>query len=165
MTTAPPARRPRRAWWILLVLGALSISGAAVILFGPGFRLAPPVAFGEALTVDVAPGDHAIYVTPSDEWSRIECTGVVPGDVLMLRIDMTQQGLVLPERWDARGSFESPLSGEANITCDGPVADGRFTVGPPVTLVELAGVFALCGLGALLAIVGLIVRVAGSRRA
>lgn len=157
--------RRRRAWWILLALGALSFLGAAVIAFGAGFRLAPSAAFGEVLEVEVGAGEHALYVTPSDQWSKIDCSGEVPGDVLRLRIDMTQQDVVMPTRWDARGSFESPLDGEVRIRCDGPVAGGRFTVGPAVTLIELAGSFALCILGLILASVGLIVRAAGSRHA
>jgi hypothetical protein len=163
--TIPQARRPRRAWWILLLLGVLTLVGAAALAFSPGFRLAPPVAFGEELTVDLSEGDHAIYVTPSDQWSAIECTGTFPGGgVLQLRPDMTQQGLVVPEAWDAQGSFAVGTASPATITCDGPVADGRFTVGPVVTFLTLVGAVLLAVPGILLVIAGVVVGAVQSRR-
>lgn len=163
--TTPQARRPRRAWWILLLLGALVLVGAAALAFSPGFRLAPPVAFGEELTVDLAEGDHAIYVTPSDQWSEIECTGTFPGGgVLQLRPDMTQQGILLPERWDAQGSFAVGVASPGTITCDGPVADGRFTVGPVMTFFTVVGAVLLAIPGILLVIAGVVVGAVQARR-
>ncbi|MDQ0646629.1 hypothetical protein QFZ53_000825 [Microbacterium natoriense] len=162
--TIPRARRPRRAWWILLALGALVLLSAAAIAFSPGFRLAPPAAFGEDLTVELTEGDHAIYVTPSDQWSEIECSGTFPGGgVLQLRPDMTQQGLVLPEAWDSQGSFSVGVAGPGTITCNGPVTDGRFTVGPVVTFFTVVGAVLLAIPGLLLVIAGVTVRVVQSR--
>ncbi|GAA1233647.1 disulfide bond formation protein DsbB [Microbacterium phyllosphaerae] len=163
--TIPQARRPRRAWWILLLLGALILAGAAALAFSPGFRLAPPAAFGEELTVDLSEGDHAIYVTPSDQWSEIECTGTFPGGgVLQLRPDMTQQGLLIPEAWDAQGSFSVGTPSPGTITCDGPVADGRFTVGPVMTFFTVIGAVLLAIPGILLVIAGAIVGAVQARR-
>ncbi|KQQ66788.1 hypothetical protein [Microbacterium sp. Leaf320] len=163
--TTPQARRPRRAWWILLLLGALVLVGAAALAFSPGFRLAPPVAFGEELTVDLAEGDHAIYVTPSDHWSEIECTGTFPGGgVLRLRPDMLQQAILLPERWDAQGSFDLGVASPGTITCDGPVADGRFTVGPVMTFFTVVGAVLLAIPGLLLVIAGAVVGAVQARR-
>ncbi|MFK4851133.1 hypothetical protein ACI3KT_05830 [Microbacterium sp. ZW T6_19] len=162
--TIPRARRPRRAWWILLALGALVLLSAAAVAFSPGFRLAPPAAFGEDLTVELTEGDHAIYVTPSDQWSEIECSGTFPGGgVLQLRPDMTQQGLVLPEAWDSQGSFSVGVAGPGTITCNGPVTDGRFTVGPVVTFFTVVGAVLLAIPGLLLVIAGVTVRVVQSR--
>lgn len=139
--------------------------GAAALAFSPGFRLAPPAAFRAELTVDLAEGDHAIYVTPSDQWSEIECTGTVPGGgELLLRPDMTQQGLLIPEAWDAQGSFSVGTAGPATITCDGPVADGRFTVGPVTTFLTVVGAVLLAIPGILLVIAGVIVGAVQSRR-
>ena len=163
--TIPQARRPRRAWWILLLLGALVLAGAAALAFSPGLRLAPPAAFGEELTVDLGEGDHAIYVTPSDQWSEIECTGTFPGGgVLQLRPDMTQQGLLIPEAWDAQGSFSVSIPSPGTITCDGPVADGRFTVGPVMTFFTVIGAVLLAIPGILLVIAGAIVGAVQARR-
>ncbi|MBW8764302.1 MAG: hypothetical protein JF592_17280 [Microbacterium sp.] len=162
--TIPRARRPRRAWWILLALGALVLLSAAAVAFSPGFRLAPPAAFGEDLTVELTEGDHAIYVTPSDQWSEIECSGTFPGGgVLQLRPDMTQQGLVLPEAWDSQGSFSVGVAGPGTITCNGPVTDGRFTIGPVVTFFTVVGAVLLAIPGLLLVIAGVTVRVVQSR--
>lgn len=162
--TIPRARRPRRAWWILLALGALVLLSAAAVAFSPGFRLAPPAAFGEDLTVELTEGDHAIYVTPSDQWSEIECSGTFPGGgVLQLRPDMTQQGLMLPEAWDSQGSFSVGVAGPGTITCNGPVTDGRFTVGPVVTFFTVVGAVLLAIPGLLLVIAGVTVRVVQSR--
>lgn len=162
--TIPRARRPRRAWWILLALGALALLSAAAVAFSPGFRLAPPAAFGEDLTVELTEGDHAIYVTPSDQWSEIECSGTFPGGgELQLRPDMTQQGLMLPEAWDSQGSFSVGVAGPGTITCNGPVTDGRFTVGPVVTFFTVVGAVLLAIPGLLLVIAGVTVRVVQSR--
>lgn len=162
--TIPRARRPRRAWWILLALGALVLLSAAAVAFSPGFRLAPPAAFGEDLTVELTEGDHAIYVTPSDQWSEIECSGTFPGGgVLQLRPDMTQQGLMLPEAWDSQGSFSVGVAGPGTITCNGPVTDGRFTIGPVVTFFTVVGAVLLAIPGLLLVIAGVTVRVVQSR--
>lgn len=163
--TSPQARRPRRAWWILLLLGALVLVGAAALAFSPGFRLAPPVAFGEELTVDLSEGDHAIYVTPSNQWGEIECAGTFTGGgVLTLRPDMLQQAIVLPERWDAQGSFSLGVASPGTITCDGPVADGRFTVGPVMTFFTVAGAVLLAIPGILLVVAGVIVAAVQARR-
>lgn len=162
--TMPPAR-PRRAWWILLLLGVLVLVGAAALAFSPGFRLAPPAAFGEELTVDLAEGDHAIYVTPSDQWGEIECSGTFPGGgVLQLRPDMTQQGVLLPEAWDAQGSFAVGTAAPGTITCDGPVAEGRFTVGPVVSFFTIVGAVLLGIPGILLVVVGAVLAFALRRR-
>ena len=163
--TTPQARRPRRAWWILLLLGALVLVGAAALAFSPGFRLALPVAFGDELSVDLSEGDHAVYVTPSDQWSEIECTGTFPGGgVLQLRPDMTQQGILLPERWDAQGSFDVGVASPGTITCDGPVADGRFTVGPVMTFFTVVGAVLLAIPGILMVIAGVVVGAVQARR-
>lgn len=162
--TIPRARRPRRVWWILLALGAFVLLSAAAVAFSPGFRLAPPAAFGDVLTVDLGAGDHAIYVTPSDQWSEIECSGTFPGGgVLQLRPDMTQQGLMLPEAWDSQGSFSVGVAGPGTITCNGPVTNGRFTVGPVVTFFTVVGAVLLAIPGLLLVIAGVTVRVVQSR--
>jgi hypothetical protein len=161
--TAPSAR-PRRAWWILVLLGALAVIGAAALLLSPGFRVSAASEFGRPLSIDVAPGEYAIYITPSDRWGDVRCEGVVPGDELGLRIDMMQQGLLLPERWDAKGSFLSPLAGTAHLTCDGPVEGGRFAIGPVVSFLDVAGAVLLGVLGVILAGIGLIVRAVGGRR-
>ena len=163
--TAPQARRPRRAWWILLAIGALVLLGAAALAFSPGLRLAPPVAFGGELRVDLSEGDHAIYVTPSDRWSDIECTGTFPGGgELMLRPDMLQQAIAVPEAWDAQGSFSLGVASPGTITCDGPVADGQFTVGPVVSFFTVVGAVLLAIPGILLVIAGAVVRVVQARR-
>jgi len=155
--TTPQIRRRPRAWWILLLIGAGLLVGAAALAFSPGFRLAPPAAFGDRLTVDLAEGDHAVYVTPSDQWSAIECTGTSPGGgVLQLRPDMLQQALVLPERWDAQGSFEVGVAAPMTITCDGPVADGRFTVGPVMTFFTVAGAVLIAIPGGVLVVIGVV---------
>ena len=163
--TTPQARRPRRAWWILLLLGALVLVGAAALAFSPGFRLALPVAFGDELSVDLSEGDHAVYVTPSDQWSEIECTGTFPaGGVLKLRPDMRQQAIVIPEQWDAQGSFSLGVASPGTITCDGPVADGRFTVGPVMTFFTVVGAVLLAIPGILLVIAGVVVGAVQARR-
>lgn len=163
MTTSP-VRRARRAWWILLLLGVITLVGAAALAFSPGFRLAPPAAFGDELSVDLTEGDHAIYVTPSDQWSSIECTGTFPGGgVLQLRPDMAQQGVLFPEPWDSQGSFAVGTAAPATIMCDGPVADGRFTVGPVVTFFTVVGAVLLAIPGILLVVAGVIVGAVQSR--
>jgi hypothetical protein len=141
---------------VLMSLAALSLIGAALLAFSPGFRLAPPVAFGETMTLDLPAGDHAIYVTPNEEWGDIECTGTVAGDQLALRADMMQQDLVLPQRWNAQGSFGAPTAGTATISCDGPVADAQFTVGPAFSFLDLIGPVMLGILGLVLLIVGIV---------
>lgn len=154
--TASTSARPRRAWWILLLLGLLILLGAAALGFSPAFRLAPPVAFGEELRADLAAGDHAIYVTPSDEWASIECVGTFPGGgVLKLRPDMTQQALVIPEAWDTQGSFAVGDATSGTISCDGPVVDGRFTVGPVVSFFAVVGSVLIGIPGAVLMIAGI----------
>ena len=156
--------RPRRAWWVLLLLGILSLAAAAFLAFSPGFRLAPPTPFGETLEVELSAGTHAIYVTPSDRWGDIDCTGTVAdGGEVQLRPDMTQQGLLVPEAWDAQGSFVTDTEGTTALTCDGPVEGGRFTVGPVQSLFDIAGAAAAGVLAVVLLVLGVILRGARPR--
>jgi len=141
---------------ILSALGVIALLGGAFVVLGAGFQLAPAVPFGTAMTVEVSRGDHAVYVTPNDKWGDISCTGDLNGEEIGLRADMTQQGLLLPERWDAQGSFGATASGVLTISCDGPVADGRFTVGPVVSFFSIIGAVALGVLAILLLVAGLI---------
>jgi hypothetical protein len=151
--------RPRRAWWVLLLLGILSLAAAAFLAFSPGFRLAPPTPFGETLEVELSAGTHAIYVTPSDRWGDIDCTGTTAdgGDV-QLRPDMTQQGLLVPEAWDAQGSFATDTEGNTALTCDGPVEGGRFTVGPIQSFFDIAGAVAVGVIAVVLLVLGVVRR-------
>lgn len=156
--------RPRRAWWILLTIGILALATSAFLAFSPGFRLAPPVDFGDTMQVELAAGDHAIYVTPSDQWGEIDCTGTLgDGTELQLRPDMLQQGLLVPRPWDAQGSFESETLGTTTLTCDGPVDDAQFTVGPTQSVFDIAGAAVVGILGLVLVIVGIILRAARPR--
>ena len=141
---------------ILSSLGVIALLGGAFLVLGAGFQLAPSVPFGTAMTVEVSRGDHAVYVTPNDKWGDISCTGDLDGEEIGLRPEMTQQGLLLPQRWDAQGSFGTTASGVLTISCDGPVADGRFTVGPVVSFFSIVGAVALGALAILLLIVGLV---------
>lgn len=151
--------RPRRAWWVLLTIGTLALATSAFLAFSPGFRLAPPVDFGDTLQVELAAGDHAIYVTPSDQWGAIECTGTLAdGAELRLRPDMAQQGLLVPRAWDAQGSFASDTLGETAVTCDGPVDGAQFTVGPTQSLFDIAGAVFVAILGLTLTVIGITLR-------
>jgi len=141
---------------VLSALGVIGLLGGAFLVLGAGFQLAPAVPFGEEMTVDMSRGDHAVYVTPNDQWSDISCTGDLDGQEIAIRPDMTQQGLLLPERWDAQGSFAATASGVLTISCDGPVADGRFTVGPVVSFFSIVGAVAVGALAILLLIAGLV---------
>jgi hypothetical protein len=116
------------------------------------------------MTVEVSRGDHAVYVTPNDQWSDISCTGDFDGEEVGLRADMTQQGLPLPEQWDAQGSFATDTSGVLRISCDGPVPDGRFTVGPVVSIFNLVGALAAGTSALLLLVSGLVLFVLARRR-
>lgn len=125
--------------WVAVCLGVIGMLGALAILTVPGLSTAAPVAFGERLTVDVSAGDHAVYVTPSDEWGSITCMGEVAGDEFGLRPDMTQQSLFFPVAWDARGSFVAERASTAILSCDGPVESAAFTIGPVVSFWHVAG--------------------------
>lgn len=156
-----PSRALGTTGWVMLALGLLGLLGAAGLVLGPGFRTAPPVPFGQVLTVELPAGEHAVYVTPSDRWSSITCTGEVGGREVALRSDMTLQGLLLPERWDAQGSIGTDTVGTLEMSCDGPVEDGRFTVGPAVAAPTLVGSVLLTavalvavGVGAALVLIG-----------
>lgn len=156
--------RPRRAWWILLALGFLSLGIAAFLAFSPGFRLAPPTPFGETLEVELSAGTHAIYVTPSDRWGDIDCTGTTAdGAQVQLRPDMTMQGLLVPEAWDAQGSFATDTEGVTALTCDGPVEGGQFTVGPIQSFFDIAGAVAVGVIAVVLLIIGSILGVVRRR--
>ncbi|SMG15071.1 hypothetical protein [Agreia pratensis] len=166
-TSNQPGARPSRGLAVvglsLSALGVIALLGAAFLVFGAGFQLAPPVSFGKVMTVEVSRGDHAVYVTPNDHWSDISCTGDLDGEEFALRPEMTQQGLLLPERWDAQGSFAADTSGVLRISCDGPVPDGRFTVGPVVSIVNLVGALA-AGVSALPLLAGGLVLLGIARR-
>ena len=124
--------------WLTVCLGVIGMLGALAILAAPGLSTAAPVAFGERLTVDVSAGDHAVYVTPSDGWDSITCTGQVGDDELGLRPSMIQQDLWIPARWDAQGSFDARAAGIVVLTCDGPVESATFTIGPVLSFGHLA---------------------------
>ena len=164
-----PRARPARALTviglILTALGVFGLLGGAYLGFGAGFQLAPAAPFGEVMTVEVSRGDHAVYVTPNERWSDISCTGDLDGEEFALRPDMTQQGLLLPERWDAQGSFAADKSAVLRISCDGPVPDGRFTVGPVVSFFSIVGAVALGALAILLLVAGLVLLGLARRRA
>jgi hypothetical protein len=168
-TSNQPGARPSRGLAVLgLILSALGVVAllcGAFIAFGAGFRLAPSVPFGEVMTVEVSRGDHAVYVTPNDRWSDISCTGDLNGEEIALRPDMTQQGVLLPEQWDAQGSLAAETSGVLRISCDGPVPDGLFTVGPVVSFFNLVGAVAVGALAILLVVGGLVLLVLARRRA
>lgn len=152
--------------WVSVCLGVIGMLGALAILAAPGLSTAAPVAFGERLTVDVSAGDHAVYVTPSEEWGSITCTGEVAGDELGLRPDMMQQSLSFPATWDARGTFVAERGGTVILSCDGPVEGAAFTVGPVVSFWHVA-VATLLGIASLLvALTGttLVVIAAAQRR-
>jgi hypothetical protein len=140
--------------WVAICLGMIGMLGALAILAAPGLSTAAPVAFGERLTVDVSAGDHAVYVTPSDEWGSITCAGRVDDDELGLRPSMIQQDLWIPARWDAQGSFDARAAGTVVLTCDGPVESATFTIGPVLSLWHLAA-------ATLLGIASLIVTLTG----
>lgn len=123
---------------VAVCLGVIGMLGALAILAAPGLSTAAPVAFGERLTVDVSTGDHAVYVTPSDEWDSITCTGRVGSDELGLRPSMVQQDLWIPARWDAQGSFDARAAGTVVLRCDGPVESATFTIGPVLPFWHLA---------------------------
>jgi hypothetical protein len=125
--------------WVAICLGIIGMLGALAMLAVPGLSTAAPVAFGERLTVDVSAGDHAVYVTPSEESGSITCTGEVAGDELRLRPDMTQESLFFPVAWDARGSFVAERAGLVILSCDGPVKGAAFTIGPVVSFWHVAG--------------------------
>jgi hypothetical protein len=125
--------------WVAVCLGVIGMLGALAILAAPGLSTATPVAFGERLTADVSAGDHAVYVTPSDEWDSITCTGRVGDDELGLRPSMIQQDLWIPARWDAQGSFDARAAGTVVLSCDGPVESATFTIGPVLSFWHLAG--------------------------
>ncbi|SKA82833.1 hypothetical protein SAMN06295879_0540 [Agreia bicolorata] len=151
----PPSRALTVGGLILSALGVIALLGGAFMVLGAGFQLAPSVPFGETMTVEVSRGDHAVYVTPNDQWGDISCTGDLDGEEIGLRPEMTQQGLLLPERWDAQGSFATAASGVLQITCDGPVPDGRFTVGPVVSFFSIVGAVVFGALAIVLLAVGL----------
>ena len=77
---------------------------------------------------------------------------------------MTQQGLLVPEAWDSQGSFSVGVAAPGTITCDGPVADGRFTVGPVVSFFTVVGAVLLAIPGILLVIAGVVVGAVQARR-
>ncbi|PPF63122.1 hypothetical protein C5E11_08635 [Clavibacter michiganensis] len=164
-----PRARPARALTvvglILTVLGVFGLLGGAYLGFGAGFQLAPPVSFGTVMTVDVSRGDHAVYVTPNERWSDISCTGDLDGEEFGLRPSMIQQGLLLPERWDSQGSFGADTAGALRISCDGPVSDARFTVGPVVTFLDVVGAVAVGALGFVVLAGGLVLVILARRRA
>ena len=150
----PPSRALTVVGLILSSLGVFALLGGAFLVLGAGFQLAPAVPFGEVMTVEVSRGDHAVYVTPNDQWGDISCTGDLDGEEFALRPDMTQQGLLLPERWDAQGSFAADTAGVLRVSCDGPVPDGRFTVGPVVSFFSIVGAVAVGALAILLLVAG-----------
>jgi len=158
-------RGARTVGGILLALGVVGVIGAAVLAMAPGLGLPAAERFGSALTVDLPAGEHAVYVTPSDEWGSISCTGSTgEGEELRLRTSMTQQGLFVPERWDAQGSFAMQEAGTLVLSCDGPVAEGRFTVGPVVGLVGLVGPVLLAVLSIVVLTGGIVLLVVAANR-
>lgn len=161
----PPSRALTVVGLILSAMGVIALLGGAFLALGAGFQLAPSVPFGEVMTAPLSRGDHAVYVTPNDQWGAISCTGDLDGEEIELRPDMAQQGLLLPERWDAQGSFATARSGVLQVSCDGPVADGRFTVGPVVSFFSIVGAVAVGGLAILLLAVGLVLLGLARRRA
>jgi hypothetical protein len=56
-------------------------------------------------------------------------------------------------------------SGVLRISCDGPVPDGLFTVGPVVSFFNLVGAVAVGALAILLVVGGLVLLVLARRRA
>ncbi|MGD8193536.1 hypothetical protein ACEXQB_003455 [Herbiconiux sp. P18] len=149
------------AGWIMVALGVCGLLGAAALAMAPGFQLSASAPFGETVSVELPAGDHAVYVTPSDEWSEISCVGEVGGQELQLRLSMIQQDLLLPERWDARGSVWVDEPDTMTVSCDGPVPGGRFAVGPMVTILSLVGPALLGAASVLGLVVGLMLLLAG----
>lgn len=158
------SRGTRIAGWILAPLGLLALLGALALVLGPGFRTAEPVPFGQTMTVALPAGDVGVYVTPSDVWSQISCTAEVGGEEQALRPDMTMQDLLLPQRWEAKGNLAVERPGTLEITCDGPVDGGTFTVGPVVSFFTLIGAGLLGVLGAVLLVVGAVLLAVARRR-
>jgi hypothetical protein len=76
---------------------------------------------------------------------------------------MTQQGLLVPEAWDAQGSFATDTEGNTALTCDGPVEGGRFTVGPIQSFFDIAGAVAVGVIAVVLLVLGVILRVVRRR--
>ena len=154
----------RRVGWVLAALGVCGLLGAGALAVSPGVALAPAVPFGERMTVSLAAGEHAVYVTPSDQWRSISCEAAA-GSELPLRTGMMQQDLVVPERWDAQGSFDMPEAGVVAFTCDGPVADARFTVGPVVSVFSVLGVGALGVVSLIVTAIGVVLLAIRASRA
>lgn len=158
------SRGIRSAAWTLVPLGLLALLGALALLLGPGFRTAEPVPFGQPMTVSLPAGDVGVYVTPSDVWSQVSCTAVIGGEEVSPRPDMTMQDLVVPQRWDAKGSLPMERPGALEVTCDGPVDGGAFTVGPAVSFFTLIGGGLLGVLGGVLLVVGVVLLAVARRR-
>jgi hypothetical protein len=91
-----------------------------------------------------------VYVTPSDEWDSITCTGRLGDDELGLRPSMIQQDLWIPTRWDAQGSFDARAAGTVVLRCDGPVESATFMIGPVLSFWHLAAA-TLIGIASLMA--------------
>lgn len=158
------SRGTRVAGWILVPLGLVTLLGALAAVLGPGLRTAEPVPFGQSMTVSLPAGDVGVYVTPSDVWSSIDCAAESGGEEMAPRPDMTMQDLLVPQRWDARGSLPMERPGTLEITCDGPVDDGRFTVGPVVSFFTVIGAVLLGVLGGVLLVVGAVLLAVARRR-
>lgn len=155
--------RFRVAGWVTTLLGAGLLLVTVAMVVAPGLRLAPAVPVGETLTVDVSAGDLAVYTDTEGRWGDLTCTDDVTGTTVGLRPDMTQQDLRVPERWYAQGSFEVTAPHTLALTCDSPVAGTRFTVGPDVSIVVLAGI-ALVGAVAVVTTLAGVVFLVISRR-
>ncbi|MET1052404.1 MAG: hypothetical protein ABWX65_07175 [Mycetocola sp.] len=149
---------------ILATIGLCGLLGAAFLAVAPGFQLAPPASFGQEITVDLPAGDHAVYVTPSDRWGSIVCVGETDEGEVQLRPDMTQQNLLFPTRWDARGSFAIETAGAVTFSCDGPVSDAQFTVGPVLSFLAVAGAALIAAASSFVVLVGLVLVIQARRR-
>lgn len=161
MSTGSPTRT---AGGVLLILAAIAVVGIGAIFLPAGLSVDGRTPLGQTATWDLPAGDHAVYVTPGTGWASVECTGSTQeGQQIVLRPDMTQQDLYIPQRWDARGSFEVDAAGVVEVTCTGDAA-GEFAVGAVVAFFHVAGAVVLAGLAVVLIAVGIPLRVSGGAR-
>lgn len=149
-----------------VLLGAGLMIGviAGCLTYMLGSQFAPPVRFGTVLAAEVGEGEHAVYVTPSDQWGSIECVVRVDGEENSPRADMLLQSLYFPERWDTKGSFDVTERGTATVLCNGPLAGGEFTTGPAISFLHVVGVGLVAALAIVLIVLGLLLWLVGGRR-
>lgn len=146
-----------------LVVGVTSLIFAAAIFVAPGFSIRAQTPVGETVTIEVEPGDTAVYYRGDVRWGDLDCTILGEHAGENLNPDMTQRDVRVPRHWKARGTFSVTAPTTVELTCaslSGQGGSAEFAVGPWVTFQHsVASVFF-----GLLGLVGVLIGVVMLRR-